>query len=72
MIIDKNPAQVFAATYDTVKIVETEEELFAPEYYAIAVPKGDDALRTAINEALATLKGNGQFDKLVETYIENA
>lgn len=70
VIIDKNPAQVFAKTYDTIEIVQTEKDLFAPEYYAIAVPKGDDALRTAINEALKTLKSNGKFDELVKNYIE--
>lgn len=70
VIIDKNPAQVFVSTYDTIEIVKTEKDLFDPEYYAIAVPKGDDALRTAINEALKTLKSNGKFDELVKAYIE--
>lgn len=71
VIIDKNPAQVFAESYNTIEIVKTEKDLFDPEYYAIAVPKGDDALRTAINKAIKTLKSNGKFDELVKTYIEN-
>ncbi len=69
VIIDSNPAQVFADTYDGIVIVEGS--WFDPEYYAIAMPKGDTVLGTAINEAIATLKANGKFDELVKTYIEN-
>ncbi len=68
VIIDRNPAQVFASEYDTIKIIG--EDFFAPEQYAIALPEGDALLKAAVDEALATIKSNGTFDALVAQYIE--
>ena len=69
VIIDKNPALVFESKFqdDGSKITAVE---FEPEYYAIAVPKGDTALVDAINKAIEELKADGTFDELVKTYIE--
>ena len=70
VIIDKNPAQVFASEYEG-KVVALDGAAFAfePEYYAIALPKGSDMVEK-VNEALAELKADGTFDKLVEQYIQ--
>ena len=74
VIIDKNPALVFESKFqdDGSKItaVDGAQFEFEPEYYAIAVPKGDTALVDAINTASAELKADGTFDELVKTYIE--
>lgn len=74
VIIDKNPALVFESKFqdDGSKItaVDGAQFEFEPEYYAIAVPKGDTALVDAINEAIEELKADGTFDELVKTYIE--
>lgn len=71
VIIDKNPAMVFAEKYaDQVKAVDGAEFSFEVEEYAIALPKGDQELADAINGAIATLKENGTFDELVAEYIE--
>ena len=72
VIIDKNPALVFAEEFEgQVKAIDGAEFGFAEEYYAIALPKGDTELAEAINTALKELKEDGTFDALVEQYIEN-
>ena len=70
VIIDKNPAQVFAGKFsDKVKALDGADFEFEPEYYAIACPKGS-ALVADINKALKEIKEDGTFDKLVNQYIE--
>ena len=71
VIIDKNPAEVFAEKFsDQVKLIDGADFDFEPESYAIAMPKGDDALVSAVNDALSELKADGTFDELVAEYIE--
>lgn len=70
VIIDKNPAEVFVSQHgDKIKALEGSQFGFEPEYYAIALPKGSD-LVDKVNEALAELKEDGTFDKLVSEYIQ--
>ncbi len=74
VIVDKNPAQVFGEQFkDEVKLFDGEspEFGFEKEYYAIALPKGDEELAKSVNDALAELKADGTFDELVTQYIEN-
>ena len=72
VIIDKNPAMVFAEKFEgEIKAIDGADFAFEPENYAIAVPKGDEALVSIINNALATIKEDGTFDQLVSEYIEN-
>jgi polar amino acid transport system substrate-binding protein len=72
VIIDRNPAMVFQSNYpDQIKLSDGADFGFEAEQYAIAMPKGDTALVEQVNAALAELKSDGTFDKLVEQYIEN-
>ncbi len=72
VIIDKNPAQVFAENYsDQIKLTDGADFGFEAEQYAIALPKGDTALAEQINKALSEIKADGTFDSLVKQYIEN-
>jgi ABC-type amino acid transport substrate-binding protein len=72
VIIDKNPAEVFAAQFpDKVTALDGSGFGFDVEQYGIAMPKGDTALCTAINAALESLKADGTFAKLEEQYITN-
>lgn len=72
VIIDKNPALVFAGKYpDDVEALDGAQFGFGVENYAIALPKGDAELLKAINGALDELKKDGTFDRLVSEYIEN-
>lgn len=71
VIIDANPAQVFAAdNADSIKLIEGAAFEFEPEFYAIACPKGNTALLNAVNGALADIRASGEFDALIEKYIE--
>jgi len=70
VIIDKNPAEVFAAQFsDKVDIIDGAQFDFEPEYYAIALPKGSELVEK-VNAALAELKADGTFDALVAEYIQ--
>ncbi len=69
VIVDKNPALVFADKFSGE--IQYMDFSFEPEDYAIALPKGDAALADAVNGALAELKSDGTFDELVSQYIEN-
>lgn len=72
VIIDRNPAMVFQSNYpDQLKLTDGAAFGFEAEQYAIAMPKGDTALAEKINAALAEMKTDGTFDKLVEQYIQN-
>ncbi len=72
VIIDKNPALVFESKFEgQVKALDGAQFDFGVEQYAIALPKGDAALAEQINSALEEIKGDGTFDELVKTYIEN-
>ena len=71
VIIDKNPALVFASKFEGQLIALDGAQFdFGPEEYAIALPKGDTALTEQINAALEEIKADGTFDELVKTYIE--
>ena len=72
VIIDKNPALVFAGKFEgQLTAVDGAQFGFEVEKYAIAMPKGDTALAAQINEALKAVQEDGTFDELVKTYIEN-
>ena len=71
VIIDKNPAETFVSMHsDELVAVDGAQFDFEEEAYAIAMPKGDNELASAVNEALDALKADGTYDKLVSEYIE--
>lgn len=69
VIVDKNPALVFAENYaDQVVAIDGADFGFEPEAYAIALPKGSDLVEQ-VNAALEELKADGTYDALVAEYI---
>lgn len=66
VIIDNEPAKAFVAATEGLKILEGE---WVVEDYAIGFAKGNDALREAVNQAVAELKADGTFQKIVDKYI---
>ena len=66
VIIDNEPAKAFVAANPGLKILETE---FAVEDYAIAIKKGNTALKEAIDNALGELIANGTVQRIVDKYI---
>ena len=71
VIIDKNPALVFASEYEGIVALPGDQFDFGVEQYAIALPKGNTELAEKINKALKELKEDGTYDALVKQYIEN-
>ena len=71
VIIDKNPAQVFAGKFEGQLVaLDGAQFEFGVEEYASALTKGDADLAEKINAALEEIKADGTFDELVKTYIE--
>lgn len=68
VLIDSATAEALSKANKGTKVIKGD---FDPEYYAIAMPKGDTALKEAINEALAEVKADGTFDKLLKQYVES-
>ncbi len=70
VIIDSNPAGVFASKFpDQIDDLDGADFGFEKEEYAIALPKGDTALKEAIDVAITNIKEDGTFDKLVDEYM---
>ena len=60
--VDDYPvAREIATSYDSLRLVDITLDA---EYYGVAVRKGADSLRQAINAYLAVLLGSAEFDKL--------
>lgn len=51
---------------------EVVGETFTDEPYGIAVQKGNSEVVKAINDTLAELKTNGEYDKIYEKWIGKA
>ncbi|MDD3403385.1 MAG: basic amino acid ABC transporter substrate-binding protein [Hespellia sp.] len=65
VIIDDQPAKAFVAENDGLKILDTE---YIEEEYALCFKK-DSKLVAEVNDAIAALKEDGTFDKIVAKYI---
>lgn len=65
VVIDDQPAKVFAAQNDDIKILE---EPFEVENYAICVAKDSD-LTALMNGAIAELKADGTLQNILDYYI---
>ena len=66
VVIDNEPAKSYVAANPGLMILDTE---YAVEDYAIGFAKGNDALKNAVNAAMAELKADGTFQKIVDKYI---
>lgn len=66
VVIDNEPAKVFVAENEGLKILETE---YAVEDYAIAIAKGNTSLLNKINAALAELTASGDIQTIIDKYI---
>ena len=57
------------AGFEQVGEVHDDEAIYGPGA-GIAVRKGDEALRAERNEALAAIRGNGEFARINEAYFD--
>ena len=66
VVIDNEPAQAYVKANAGLSILDTE---FTNEDYAIGINKGNACLLAAVNAAMAELKADGTFQKIVDKYI---
>ena len=66
VIIDNEPAKVFVAENEGIKILEED---FAVEEYAAAIAKENTELLEKVNTALAELTEDGTLQAIVDKYI---
>lgn len=67
VIIDTEPARVFAEEYDEVMILEDIE--MEVESYGVAVKKGNEELLAVINEVLAEIQQDGTYEALLSQFF---
>lgn len=67
VIIDEQPAKAFLKKNSDLKIINMN---FDPEFYGIAVKKGNSEVLKAINDTLADLKSSGKYDELMLEYMK--
>ena len=65
VVIDNEPAQAYVKANAGLSILDTE---FTNEDYAIGMNKGNACLLAAVNAAMAELKADGTFQKIVDKY----
>ena len=65
VIIDDQPAKTFVKENKGLKILETE---YVEEDYALCFKKDSDLVEK-VNDAIAELKEDGTFDKIIDKYI---
>lgn len=67
VMLDDAPANVFVEEFGDIRLLD---EAYADEEYGIAVKKGNTELLKKINEALAELKEDGTFDKIMDQWLK--
>ncbi len=65
VIIDEAPAKALAANVSGLKVINVQ---LTEETYAFLIKKGNSDLVTKMNDYLAKIKDNGEFDKIVNKY----
>jgi polar amino acid transport system substrate-binding protein len=69
VILDSNTAEIYAGRYsDELDLVTNS--IFRTQQYAFAVKKGDTELLDGINKALAAIKRDGTYDRLIRRYFK--
>ncbi|MGE5597985.1 MAG: basic amino acid ABC transporter substrate-binding protein [Bacteroidota bacterium] len=69
-VVADNTTLMWEALKDK-KLKLADRKPFTVEYYGIGVKKGNDALLNQINKALAAIKADGEYDKIMEKWFGN-
>lgn len=67
MIIDEQPAQSFVKKNPDLELVSMDSD---PEFYGIAVKKGNSELLEIINQTLEEMKADGSYDELISEHMK--
>ena len=66
VVLDELPAKEIVAKNKKLEIVKDK---FAKEEYAIAIKKGNSELVDSINKTISEMKENGDYEKLVASFM---
>ncbi|MCR5045506.1 MAG: basic amino acid ABC transporter substrate-binding protein [Treponema sp.] len=66
IIVDELPAKEIVKRNSELKIVDDD---FFTDEYAIAVKKGNAELLNSINKTIQTIKANGVYQKMIDSYM---
>ena len=69
VVLDELPAKQIVARNPELKIIRDQSFADNKEAYAIAVKKGNTELLSAINEVIAEMKSNGDYEALVNAFM---
>ena len=69
VVLDELPAMEIVKKNSSLKIVRDPYFAANKEEYAIAVKKGNTELLAKIDETINTMKKNGEYEKLVNTFM---
>ncbi len=68
IVMDKDVARAFLSKYENIRILPIEFDI---EEYGIAVKKGNSKLLSSINTTLQRIFDSGEYNNLVQLYINN-
>lgn len=66
IVLDELPAKEIVSRNPSLKIVDVD---LAVEAYAIAVKKGNTELLNKINDSIALIKSNGEYEALINAFM---
>lgn len=66
VIIDEQPARLFAKKNPELKLVDLD---FEDEFYGVAIQKGNTELRAKIDEALLEIVADGRYEQFVDDWM---
>lgn len=66
VVLDELPAKEIVLRNPSLKIIDVD---LTTEAYAIAVKKGNTELLNSINKTIATMRYNGDYEKLVNSFM---
>lgn len=66
VVLDELPAKEIVSRNPTLEIIDVD---LTTEAYAIAVKKGNTELLNSINKTIATMRSNGDYEKLVNSFM---
>lgn len=66
VVLDELPAKEIVSRNPTLEIIDVD---LTTEAYAIAVKKGNTELLESINNTISTMRANGDYEKLVNSFM---
>ncbi len=72
VVADNGVVSHYLANNPSAKFKALSDPSFAPEFYGLALKKGNTELQTLLNKGLADIKADGSYQKIYDTYFAPA